>query len=243
MIKLTKKLVKKAFHLVGLDITKRSKIPEYSLLGIRNLPIKTIIDIGANTGQFAKKMVKIFPQAKLFCFEPLPNAFKQLSQWANVKKGKVSPINCALSDKEEKLVMFSHVEHSPSSSFLKTTSLCEKYYPQTKKQISTDVQLTTLDKWANELQKPLEPEILVKMDVQGYEDRVIRGGKETLSKAKACLLEVSLDTLYENQANFKDITSLLNDLGYSYVGNLDQTYAADGHVIYLDAVFFKDQHE
>lgn len=78
MITITKRLVKKAFNLIGLDVNIRSKSPKYSLFGIRNLPINTIIDIGANTGQFAKEISKIFPKAKIFCFEPLPDAFKEL---------------------------------------------------------------------------------------------------------------------------------------------------------------------
>ena len=46
-----------------------------------------------------------------------------------------------------------------------------------------------------------------------------------------------MDELYEGQATFKDIVLLLQDLGYSYAGNLNQTYADDGHVIYIDAIF------
>ena len=82
-------------------------------------------------------------------------------------------------------------------------------------------------------------EIVIKMDVQGYEDRVIRGGRETFAKAKAVILEVCLDPLYEHQANFKEIMVLLDDLGFHYAGNLDQNCDKDGHVIFLDAVFVK----
>ncbi len=77
------------------------------------------------------------------------------------------------------------------------------------------------------------------MDVQGYEDRVIRGGIETFRKAKACITEINLDVLYDNQARFKDIFVLLDDLGYRYTGNCKQRYASDGHVIWLDALFIK----
>lgn len=139
--------------------------------------------------------------------------------------------------------MYIHTEHSPSSSFLKTTKLCEEYYPKTKNQISKEVKITTLDKWQKNHQLPLAPEILIKMDVQGYEDRVIRGGKDIFDKAKACILEVCLDQLYENQANFKDIMLLLYNMDYSYFGNLEQIYDYDGHIIAIDAVFFKNKHE
>ena len=79
------------------------------------------------------------------------------------------------------------------------------------------------------------------MDVQGYENRVILGGTKTFDIAKACILEVNIESLYERQATFKDITILLYELGFQYAGNLNQIYADDGHVIYIDAVFVKSK--
>ena len=99
------------------------------------------------------------------------------------------------------------------------------------------VTLTTLDRVLSDLSVSLLPDILIKLDVQGFEDRVIRGGQETFRKAKACILEIGVDRLYDKQATFKDLVLLLDGLGYRYVGNLNQVFAADGHVIYVDAVF------
>ena len=82
-------------------------------------------------------------------------------------------------------------------------------------------------------------EILIKLDVQGYEDRVIKGGEETFKKAKACIVEVNLYKLYEGQTNFKEIVELLYNSGFRYAGNLDQAFDNDGRVIYIDAVFIK----
>ena len=47
--------------------------------------------------------------------------------------------------------------------------------------------------------------------------------------------------LYKNQTDFKEIIELLYSLGYKYAGagNLNQTYANEGHVIFIDAVFVK----
>ena len=135
--------------------------------------------------------------------------------------------------------MLQHTEHSPSSSILKTTEVCETLYPFTKTQRSIIVKQTTLDKAVETLNIPLEPEILIKLDVQGYEDRVIKGGKKTFEMARACILEVCLDELYEGQASFKEIINLLYDFGFRYVGNLEQSYADDGHVVFIDAVFVK----
>lgn len=132
-----------------------------------------------------------------------------------------------------------HKEHSPSSSFLKTTNTCEAIYPFTKEQEPVQVKISTLDKCIKDFDITLEPEILIKLDVQGYEDRVIRGGMETFKKAKACILEVCLDTLYEGQADFRMLNDMLYNLGFHYAGNLNQFYSDDGHVIFVDELFLK----
>ncbi|MEO0230929.1 MAG: FkbM family methyltransferase [candidate division WOR-3 bacterium] len=182
--KIPKNLIKKFFNALGYDIIRANNNPARTLLGLRNLPIKTIIDIGANEGQFARYICKIFPDAYIYCFEPLPEPFEKLRRWVEKeRKSKASIFNFALGDKEGTFKMFLHYEHTPSSSFLKTTEICEKYYPFTKSQTTISVKMTKLDNWIKSVSN-LELEILVKLDVQGYEDRVIRGGKEVFKKLK-----------------------------------------------------------
>ncbi|HSW36366.1 MAG TPA: FkbM family methyltransferase [Candidatus Limnocylindrales bacterium] len=237
-MKIVNRLIKKTLNQIGLDVIRLSKIPTHTFLGLRHLPIKTVIDVGANEGQFAKMISNIFPKAHIYCFEPIPVAYAKLNKWAE-QRGGVTIFNVALGESEGEADMLIHPAHSPSSSLLETTEICETIYPFTKQQVKTKVKLTTLDKALFQHVNSLAPDILVKLDVQGYEDRVIKGGEETFKTAKACILEVCLDQLYENQATFKDILSLLYKLGYQYSGNLDQAYADDGHTIFIDAVFSK----
>jgi FkbM family methyltransferase len=235
-----KKLIKSGFHLFGLDVVRRKNSPALTLLGLQSMSIRTIIDVGANTGQFAKKITEFFPTSKIYCFEPLPGPFGALSEWAATQGDRVVPFNLAIGDKEGEVEMFLHEDHTPSSSLLATTKLNEHYYPFMKGQQRISVRQMTLDEALAEMHAVLADDILIKLDVQGYEDRVIAGGREVLAKAKACILEVNVDSLYEGQADFMQLVTMLYDLGYRYVGNLDQAYAEDGHCIYLDSVFLKD---
>ncbi|NIO20273.1 MAG: FkbM family methyltransferase, partial [Candidatus Aenigmarchaeota archaeon] len=227
-----KRLIQKMFNLVGYNIVRISKDPTHSLLGIRDLSIKTIVDVGSNRGQFVRHISSLFPEAHIYCFEPLPGPYRELKQWVEKERSqKIKTFNIALGDREGTSEILTHIEHTPSSSFLRTTRVCENLYPFTQKKACIPVNLTTLDKWIKTLPGPPTPEILIKLDVQGYEERVIRGGQKTFSDAKACMVEVCLDHLYEDQSTFKDISLLLYDLGYHYAGNLDQRYADNGHVI------------
>ncbi len=233
------KTVKTLLHRVGLDIVRVNNSPQVTLLGLRELPFKTIIDVGANTGQFGRKISAFFPSAMLYCFEPLPVPYDALSAWAKTQEGRVTTYNLAIGEKDAEVEMFFHKDHSPSSSLLATTTLNEQYYPFTKGQRRVSVKQMMLDTAVKEVHAELLSEILIKLDVQGYEDRVIAGGTEIFKRASACIVEVCLDTLYDGQAGFKDLVMMFDDLGYQYAGNLEQTYGKDGHCVFLDAVFLR----
>jgi FkbM family methyltransferase len=224
------------FNLVGNLLTPTW---DRRLLGVSQLDIQTIIDIGANKGQFAQKMRRQFPKAKIFAFEPLPLPYQILQQWSDRQHNPIHTYNLALGDRVDKLEINSHVLFTASSSLLPTTELCENLYPMVREQEKIIVQQSTLDREMEQFEGKLQQEILVKIDVQGYEDRVIQGGQKTLSQAKACILEISLDELYEGQCQFRDIFPLLDNLGLRYAGNLDQVVAKDGHVRYLNALFLR----
>ncbi len=207
------------------------------LLGLSARPIGIILDIGANEGQFSRRMNRLFPNAQIYAFEPLPAALAQLNPWAQRQGGRVRVLDVALGETHGKVEMQQHLYFSASSSMLSTTALGETLYPIMAKQQSVAVVQVPLDEAIAQL-APLPPgDLLIKLDVQGYEDRVIQGGEQTFRRAAACIVEISLDTLYDGQATFQQIFKLLSDLGYRYSGNLDQVQAKDGHVIYLNALF------
>lgn len=63
--------------------------------------------------------------------------------------------------------------------------------------------------------------------------------ERVLSKCKAVVLEVSVEPLYEGQADFFGLAGLLQKCGFRYAGNLDQSYGEDERVVFLDAVFVR----
>ena len=234
-------IVKSALHRFlkawGIDIVRWHKAPENTLLGLTEVDIRTVFDIGANIGQSARFYRQMFPDARIYSFEPLPAAYSQLYRWSLGQNGKVQALNVALGDRTGPMKMKEHVDYSPSSSFLESTNLSHAVFPQTSRQQDTQVEMFRLDDIAKDLK--IESEILVKMDVQGYEDRLIRGGKKTIGQAVACIMEVSLQPLYQGQPTFKKLCDSMHNLGFEYAGNILQIYDQHGRVIYLDALFRK----
>ena len=222
----------------GYDMIRLRNKPASTLLGLKRLPIDSVVDVGANLGQFARTARSFFPDARLVCFEPLPAPFDELQAWALGEAG-VEAINVAIGDREGTVAFHEHVDATPGSSVLDATSEQQSRYPQSRKQAVQEVRLTTLDRAVAALDRPLGGQVLVKVDVQGYEEQVIAGGQRVLAGASACILEVINDRMYEGQATFAGIFAAMTELGFVYHGNLDQQYGEDGRVMWFDAVFLK----
>src|SRR5688572_20413860 len=121
MIAAIKSGLHKLLWYLGVDIIKRYKVPENTLLGLANYDIRTVLDIGANMGQSARSYRQIFPNAIVFSFEPLPAVYAELAQWAQMQNGKARAFNLALGDHTGQNTIKEHLDFSASSSFLKST--------------------------------------------------------------------------------------------------------------------------
>jgi FkbM family methyltransferase len=233
-----KVLVMRSLERLGFKVSRAAKDPQVHLLGLTKRPIRTILDIGASDGVSAKRYRNVFPHATIYCFEPLPCAYEALVEWTKTQEGKVIAFNMALGSAKGKATIHYHTDHSPSSSLLITTATNLGLYPKMKRQQQEEIRIDRLDNIAASLD--LTSELLVKMDVQGFEGEVIRGGKTVLQQAIACILEIALMPLYEDQASFNELHHLLSDIGFTYAGNLHQVYDDNGRVIYIDAVYTND---
>jgi FkbM family methyltransferase len=218
-------------RLRGIEVRTFESLNQPWLL---NAGIGTIFDVGANIGQFATAIHELLPTAYIYAFEPLSDCFTEL-QTAMSGVRNFRAFNTALAEKEGD-AEFYRSSWSPSSSLLLMHELHKKNFPFTAGQSREMVKVCRLDDCAREL--AIQDEILVKLDVQGAEDQVIRGGKELIRRAKVLIVETSIESLYENQPLFSDILRLLEDLGFRYKGALNQAFSSlDGSVLYADSIF------
>ncbi len=232
-----KRWLKEISHKLGIDVRGQHNNPSHTLLGLRNSDFKTVLDIGANIGQSAKSYRVIFPNAKIHCFEPLRAECKTLKQWAATQSNRVIVHNVALGNSVGTVQINLHEGATASSSLLPSTELGTTLFPGSSEQSLIDVPLITLDACLKD--EKLSGSMLVKMDVQGFELRVIEGGENTIKQADACIVEVSIFQLYEDQATFYDIAQAMHRLGFHYAGNVEQSHDATGKAIFLDALFLR----
>ena len=133
-------------HPLGLDLVRLSASPKETLGGVKGLEIRTIVDCGANRGQFARYISDFFPRASIYCFEPLDEPFRDLADWAETQGDRIICHKLALGDENGEVTMHHHVEHSPSSSLLNTTQHVERLFPKTREQRELRVPVATLNK-------------------------------------------------------------------------------------------------
>ncbi len=225
--------IKRFLNRFGYDVKKyRSTIDTT----IRPLGIQTIIDIGANMGHYARDMRKLFPEAQIYSFEPLSDCFKSLE---NEMRGdaRFKAFNTALGESKGEATINRSSFH-PSSSLLPMSAIHKKLYPKSANSVSEKIRIERLDDVLKN--EALAPGILIKMDVQGFEDKVIGGAKETLGRADVAVIETSYVPLYENQPLFDDIYMLMRGLGFSYYGDMARHYSKENdRLVYEDSIFIK----
>jgi len=225
---------------LGFHVVRNYQNPNHTLMGLKQFDIRTVIDVGANSGQFARFIRGHLPSAAIHSFEPTPQAYEALLAWAR-QDGNVFPVQMALGEASGTIDINLHSDHSTSSSLLQTSEHCESLYPFTARQERISVPLGRLDDYVGALVLPLSAGILLKLDVQGFEAQVLRGAPLLLRRVDVCIAEVSLDVLYIGQSRFSDIFNIVGGAGLEYAGNLTQMYGDDGHVISFDAVFLRAQ--
>ncbi|OOG76163.1 FkbM family methyltransferase [Algoriphagus sp. A40] len=204
-------------------------------LWLQNFSFKTIIDIGANRGQFASRFRLLFPLAKIYCFEPIPEVFNHLCELFK-NDPNFKGFNLGLGEKPGTFDFFQN-DFSDSSSLLPMKNLHKENFPFTQNEKLIKISVDTLDNLSAKSLELTGP-ILVKIDVQGFEKMVILGGIDTIKKASVLILEVSFQELYENQVYFDTIYSMLKEMGFSFMGNYDQLHSPkDGSILQADAIF------
>lgn len=226
---------RKTLRKVGIDVHKyRPQIDR--LTWLKSLNIRSVLDVGANTGQFAEEIRKSLPEAFIYSFEPLNDCFKALEA-SRANDAKFKAFNYALGDSDGTSTI-NRSSYSLSSSLLPMADSHKELFPHTKDNTPEKIEVRKMDGIFSEI--PLEENILIKVDTQGYEDRVIIGGPNTFSKAKVLIMEVSFVALYNGQPLFDNIYQKLKSLGFLYNGSLHQKInPKTGEVIFEDAIFVR----
>jgi FkbM family methyltransferase len=177
-------------------------------------PGSIVLDIGANVGAYAIPLARRFPDAEVHAFEPNPPVVARLEEnlALNGMAGRnVKVIPLALADVPGRFTLqaVARMEDNYGLSSLREASLGNV------DRLATEVEVDTLDRLYLESERPVA---LVKLDVQGYELQVMRGGKAALSKFRPVIIFEHEDRLFQEESEAAAvkaaISGFMDELGY-----------------------------
>lgn len=203
-----KELVRKAFQLIGFEISKVSPNrfnPAY--LAQISSP-ETVIDVGVGFG--TEELYKAYPASRFILIEPLED-YKPAH--AKIMKN----YNCevyykGLGSRECTEEIEIDKDNMQLSSLKNRTSLTQKEHTTETRQ----VQITTLDNIFMPLYEngKIASPVLLKIDTEGYELEVLKGAEKTLQYIETLIMEISVAKRFEDSYNFEDIILFLKEHGF-----------------------------
>ena len=112
-------------------------------------------------------------------------------------------------------------------------------FPFTAKFTTESIKVVSLDDYFRDMK--FSGNILLKIDVQGLEYKVLLGAKNFLEKVSVLIIESSFANLYEGQHSFEDLFFLLSGAGFRYSGSISSlpSKTTPGLNLQEDSVFLR----
>ena len=170
--------------------------------------MRTIIDVGA--AGFPNGNENYIKGDRVLLFEPIDKAYNVLvDKYKN--DNKVTVYNLALSDTKGKATFYNTTKDNCSS--LREPNgevLLQRNRADIAEYTTTTVETDFLDNYT----KDLDRVDFLKLDTQGSEYEVLKGGLETLAKTKKLKVEVEFDQWYKGQKIAPEVDEFIKSLGF-----------------------------
>jgi len=226
----------------GLDLVRwrPQSSTEAALLRMLDLHrIETVLDVGANEGQYACWLRGLGFTGRIISFEPLAMAHQRLQRAASKDPLWTIAPRTAVGNEEGQIRLNVASNRGASSSILQMSKAHQEAAPEVTYVGFEAVPMSRLDCVADEFLGPAQ-NIFLKVDTQGFELQVLQGATELLRRIVGMQLELSLVSLYEGQALFWELTDWVQRVGFCIWGIIPGlTDNASGRLLQTDVVFFR----
>jgi|TARA_B100001093_G_scaffold262174_1_gene250610 FkbM family methyltransferase len=203
--------VKNSKVLQEFYLNKNTEIEMFIFL--KSVNYDSMIDVGAYFGYFSIYFDKIKENSKVVAFEADSDNFTMLKQFINSNKSNVKAFNKAVGDSSGKISFYKPIyvgaTKYPSHGQIGDPSKQDNNLYKDKKYIQHTIEMVSLKSIVGEF---VQGQTLLKLDIEGYEEKALRSAKDQLTKLQ------DLDLIVEimiNDTNTKDIFLFLKDCGYS----------------------------
>jgi FkbM family methyltransferase len=202
---------------------------------IRSRRINMVIDVGANEGQFGMSLRNAGYTGLIKSFEPVAAPFRMLSAVAS-KELPWEVFNFGLSDREEEREI-NVSKDTVFSSLKNVTSHAALFDENSARLYQERIHLCRID---DVMQVDKSFRTFLKIDTQGYEERVLNGAINYMAGVHGVMLEIPIKHLYDDVWNFEEAVAFMrkhsfiisNILPVNYDHNVD-----DVSLIEVDCIF------
>ena len=200
---------------------------------LSGLDCRTIVDIGANRGQFALVARQCKPQAWVISFEPLPAAAATFRA-VFADDDRVTLHEVAIGPVPGNATI--HISRrDDSSSLLPITATQVALFPGTAEVATAIVRVAPLREFISAAK--IEAPALLKVDVQGFELEALRGCEDLLDQFTCVYVECSFVELYAGQSLADEVIAWLRERGFRLRGVQNMEYDRDGRAVQADFLF------
>jgi FkbM family methyltransferase len=209
---------------------------DFSLVGLEPDACRTLVDVGANAGQFLFSALGHYAAPRCLVVEMLPDLAARLRDDPRLAdRHRFVVVQAAVGDREEERTMLRSV-HSEASSLLPLRREAAGLYGIDLEQFEAGtVPVRTLDALCAE--HGFGEVDLLKIDVQGYEEPVLRGAPLTLARTRRLVIEVEYVPVYQGQMLVEGIRAIVEGAGFEYVCNVTEYRTREGKLLHADALF------
>jgi len=240
MVKTLKNIVKQSLKHAGLNLTRYDPLRDPSKVlrtFLTRADVNLVLDVGANTGQYAKWLRQSGYTGRICSFEPLKSAFEVLRRNAAADRDW-DVFNFALGAQAGTAIL-NVAGNSYSSSLLGMMPRHAEAAPESGYTGSESVVVQPLDDIFSGLAAGASG-IFMKIDAQGYTREILIGARASLHVIRGVQLEMSLTSLYEGEALIGELICEVARFGLSPVFIRPEfTDRETGQQLQVDGIFFK----
>ncbi len=238
---------KRQKYIESKELQQQEKI----LLGIMDKDSSLFIfDIGACEGESSVRYHRLFPNATIYSFEPLPSNFDLVKKNIDEYNAQqhIFPFQCCLSDKQDELTFYvssgkpegssdENWDYGNKSSSLLPPSRTIDIHPWLKFNQEIKVHSNTLEQFC--MSNNIERIDFIHMDVQGAELLVLKGAGDFLRHINMVWLEVEAIELYKEQPLKEDVEDFMITNGFIKLEDTVYTVAGDQLWVKKDFILAK----
>jgi FkbM family methyltransferase len=233
-----KALIRNLLAHVGLRAYRRA---DTLLRLLKRFEADLVLDVGANAGQFARRLRAMGYRGRIVSFEPLAQPYAKL-RFNTAAIANWQAVQLALGDTDETRTI--HVAgNSQSSSFLEMLPQHLAAAPKSAYVGSESVTVRRLDSIIDQYCRSGD-RVFLKIDTQGFEAAVLRGARQSLARCIGVQLEMSIAPLYQGELLLPELIREMAQHGFALMdlkpGFFDPR---TGELLQLDGLFFRRGQE